>query len=234
MKISVVVCAKNDAFYLKKCLSALKKQILRPEIVVVYGKSSDNTKGVAQRYADVIVRDDGTGLTAARNIGWRHSTGDIIAYCDADNLPNKDWTARIAQHFTNPKLLALSGPLILSGKSSLKLRMAFKLWAELFPSFFAAFGHHNLWGAHMAFRKEVLKKFHFQGRFLEDYEIGSRIRVYLRRGGSGKIKFDYKLKMPTSDRRFKKSFHRIALKYYVGSWLRINFHKPAKGYYVNE
>lgn len=233
LKVSAIVCAKNDAKYLEKCLFALRNQILKPEIIVVYGKSSfDNTKEIAARYADIVVQDNGKGLTDARNVGWNNSsTGDVIAYCDADALPKRDWTLRIAKAFSDNALLALSGPLILSSKSRLKLRMALKLWAELFPAFFAAIGHHNIWGANMAFRRQTLEKFKFRGNFLEDFEIGHRIRRYLRAGNTGKIKFDCGLKMPVSDRRFLGSFHRLAIKYYAINWLRINFNKQAKGYY---
>jgi glycosyltransferase involved in cell wall biosynthesis len=228
MKLSVVICAKNDAQYMEKCLLALRKQLLRPEIVVVYGESKDDTVKVARQYADVVVRDNGKGLTAARNVGWKHSSGDIVAYCDADTLPNRDWTLRIANHFANPSLVALSGPLILSGKSKFKVRFGFRLWAELFPDAFALIGHHNMWGANMAFRRSILEKIPFKSEFLEDYEIGSRLR---HTGFKRLMKFDYGLKMPTSDRRFLRSFHRLALKYYAINWLRIIFKKPAKGYY---
>lgn len=232
LKISVVVCAKNDALYLEKCLPALRKQILRPEIIVVYGNSNDNTVEIAERCgADIVVQDNGKGLTDARNVGIGYSTGDVIAYCDADCFPRRDWTLRIAKAFADKSLLALSGPLILSGKSRLKLRLAFRVWAELFPAFFAAIGQHNIWGANMAFQKQTLEKFKFRGKFLEDFEMGHQIRHYLRAGNHGRIKFDRHLKMPCSDRRFERSFHRTALRYYVTNWFRIVLHKEAKRSY---
>jgi glycosyltransferase involved in cell wall biosynthesis len=227
MKISVVVQAKNEEKYLPICLNALRKQLLRPEIVVVYGPSNDRTVQIAKKLADKVVFDHGKGFTPARNMGWKAATGDIVAYCDADAVPNKDWTARIAKHFTNPMLLALSGPLILSGKSSLNIRLAFKMWAELFPDFWALMGHNNIWGANMAFRRSILKKFPFNAKFLEDYDIGRRLR---RHGFKRQIKFDRHFKMPASDRRFKRSFYRTAIKYYAINWLRINFNRQAKGY----
>lgn len=230
MKISVVVCAKNDGKYLEKSLSLLQAQTLRPEIIVVYGESADNTWAVAKKYADIVVKDNGNGLTYARNVGRKAATGDIVAYCDSDALPDKNWTARIARHFANNKtgLLALSGPLgATSGK--LKLRIAFRLWAELFPSVFAAIGHHNIWGANMAFRRSVLEKFPFKAVFLEDFEIGQR----LRRAGFGKqLRFDRKLKMIVSSRRFEKSFYRLTLKYYAINWLFMIFNRPPKYSYL--
>lgn len=230
MKISVVVLAKNEEKYLPSCLKALRQQLLRPEIIVVYGTSKDRTVQIAKKLADKVIFDHDKGFTPARNIGWKVCSGDVVAYCDADTLPKRDWTLKIAKHFENPELLALSGPLILRGKSRLKIRIAFKIWAELFPVFWAFVGHNNIWGANMAFRRSILKKFPFKSRFLEDYEIGSRLRQH---GFKRRIKFDRHFKMPASDRRFKRSFYRVAIKYYVFNWLRINFNRPVKGYYGN-
>jgi len=230
MKISVIVCAKNDGKYLKDCLALLQaQQPLKPEIIVVYAESTDNTLAIAKKYADIVVRDNGRGLTDARNVGWKVATGDIVAYCDADALPDKNWTAKIACHFSNSDLLALSGPLGATS-GNLKLRIAFKFWAELFPSLFAAIGHHNIWGANMAFRRSILEKFPFRAIFLEDFDIGQR----LRRAGFGKqLRFDRKLKMMVSSRRFEKSFYKMTLKYYAINWLFMIFNKPPKYTYYN-
>lgn len=232
MKVSVVVCAKNDGKYLQKCLLLLQAQILRPEIIVIYGESIDNTRAVAKKHADVAVKDNGNGLTDARNIGWKIAKGEVVAYCDADALPDKNWTAKIARQFSsNPELLALSGPLgATSGK--LKLRVAFRLWAELFPSLFAAIGHHNVWGANMAFRRSILEKFPFKAVFMEDFDIGQRLR---RAGFDKRLRFDRKLKMVVSSRRFEKSFYRLTLKYYAINWLFMIFNKPPRyTYYKNK
>jgi glycosyltransferase involved in cell wall biosynthesis len=232
MKISVVICAKNEEKYLPRCLSALKKQLLKPEIVVVYCKSTtDNTAKIARKYADIVVRDDGCGIAAARNLGWKTANGDIIAYCDADATPRKNWTLEIAQAFSSdPELLALSGPVILTERRSLKLRAAFRLWAELFPAVIAMCGINYLWGPNMSFRRSILQKYPFKINFLEDYELGKR----LRHCGFGRVWFNPRLKMPISSRRYKKSFHGLALKYYVSAWLNVILNKPIKLNYLEQ
>jgi len=95
--ISVVVCAKNEENYIGNCLQCLKKQTLKPEIIVVEGHSTDKTYNIAKKYADKVVRDKKRGIAAARNLGWKTAKGDIVAYCDADSLPPKDWVEKISK-----------------------------------------------------------------------------------------------------------------------------------------
>lgn len=221
--ISVVVCARNEEKYIRACLKALSSQKLRPEIIVVDGHSSDRTVKIARKYADRILLDNGKGLSDARNEGWKAAGGRIVAYCDADAVPEKGWTRNICGLME--KYDAVSGPLV-ANDGSAKLRASMKLFADIFPSLAGALGWNLLWGANMAFRKSVLEKNPFAARFLEDYEIGSRLRK------SCRVKFSKKLAIPASTRRFEKSFFRTCIKYYVLNFIKIRFMKKDAGGYV--
>lgn len=225
-KISAVVCAKNEERFIEACLKALSNQELKPEIVVVDGHSSDGTVKIAKKYADRVLSDNGKGLSDARNEGWKAAGGRIVAYCDADSVPGKDWTKNICGLME--KYDAVSGPLV-ANDGSAKLRASMKLFADIFPRLAGALGWNLLWGANMAFRKSVLEKNPFAARFLEDYEIGSRLRK------SCRVRFSKKLAIPASTRRFEKSFFRTCTKYYVLSFLRIKLtgKKDYDGYYRN-
>jgi glycosyltransferase involved in cell wall biosynthesis len=54
------------------------------EIIVVDGKSKDDTRKIVQEYPVALVEQEGKGLNAARNTGIKYSSGEILAYTDGD------------------------------------------------------------------------------------------------------------------------------------------------------
>ncbi|UCG95326.1 MAG: glycosyltransferase [archaeon] len=209
-KISVVVCTKNEEKYIGQCLKHLVMEDVPCEIIVVDARSTDNTLKIARKYADKIVFDHGGGISDARNVGWKNASSEIVAYCDCDSIPPKDWTRRILQEIKG--LYCVSGPII-SYDGSISMKIKFFLWGSLFPRVMSKLGYHSVWGANMAFRKSILKKYPFRFRFLEDYDMGVRLRKTF------KVRFCSSLKLPVSSRRFKEGFGRICIKYYIREWL---------------
>jgi glycosyltransferase involved in cell wall biosynthesis len=113
LKISVIVCAHNEAAYLPACLFSLLAQTRIPdEILVINNASTDETRAVAQQVPNVRVVDEPRkGLVVARETGRRAALGDVLAYVDADCRAPLTWLARVERRFTeDPALLALSGP----------------------------------------------------------------------------------------------------------------------------
>lgn len=97
MRISVVIPAYNRAKLLPHTLRSLLNQTLAAdEIIVVDDGSSDDTAKVAEGFGDPVrvIRQNNAGPSAARNHGFRESTGDIIHFFDSDDLalPNKHQT----------------------------------------------------------------------------------------------------------------------------------------------
>jgi len=209
VKVSVVVCAKNEEKMVGPCLQALKAQTIVPEIVVVDGHSTDNTIKVAEEYADKIVKDNKKGLGEARDVGAEAATGDIIAYCDADALPPKNWVENIIKLMENS--VCVSGPLI-AYDGPWHLKANFTFWTNWIPQFTAIFGFHNVWGANMAVRKDALVNFKFKYPFLEDFYMGEQLRK-----AKLKCKFSNDLAIPVSSRRFwDEGFYKVCAQYYLG------------------
>jgi glycosyltransferase involved in cell wall biosynthesis len=112
-RLSVIVCAHNEARFLPACLHSLLAQTRVPdEILVVNNASTDETRAVAQQIPHVRVVDEPRkGLVVARETGRRAATGDILVYLDADCRAPLTWVERIERRFlAAPDLLALSGP----------------------------------------------------------------------------------------------------------------------------
>ena len=215
MNVSVVIPAKNEEKIIAKCLKCLKKQSLKPiEIIVVDGHSTDKTFSIAKKYAHKVVKDNKKGVSDARNVGWKIAKGEIIAYCDADCLPPKDWIKNIVKLMNGN--ICISGPLYpYDGNFSMKL--SYKIWTYYIIRFVSFLGLKFAWGSNMAIRKEILKKESFRTKILEDYDLVKRIRKL------GKIGYYKELYMPVSCRHLKYGFHISAIKFYLTNFLRINF-----------
>lgn len=113
LKISVIVCAHNEARYLPGCLHSVLAQSRVPdEILVVNNASTDETRRVASQIPHVAVVDEPRkGLVVARETGRRRSSGDVLMYLDADCRAPLTWVERIERRFqSDAALVALSGP----------------------------------------------------------------------------------------------------------------------------
>jgi len=227
-KVSVIVCTKNEEKYIEACLTALKNQTIKPEIIIVDGHSTDKTLEIAKKFADKIVFDNKKGIADARNVGWKVASGDIIAYCDADSIPPKNWIEKIVREFKKTEAYGISGPYNAYDGSFL-LKWTIKFWADWLPFLLAKlFNYHSCWGMNMAFRKETFKKFKFRYKFLEDFDMGSQLRAIK------KMKFSKKVCMPASSRRFKTTFgfYKICFIYYILYTLRAKLTgKRSAGYF---
>ncbi len=85
--VSVVIPCFNQAHYLAEAIESALAQTLPPaEVVVVDDGSEDNSFAVAGRYERVKrMRQQNKGVAAARNVGWRASAGEYLAFLDADD-----------------------------------------------------------------------------------------------------------------------------------------------------
>jgi len=89
VSISVVVPTYNRAALLPATIDALLAQTLpASEIIVVDDGSQDATPQVVDRYGPYVsyLRIDNSGELVARNTGVGMAKGDLIAFCDSDDL----------------------------------------------------------------------------------------------------------------------------------------------------
>jgi glycosyltransferase involved in cell wall biosynthesis len=85
-KVSAVIAAYEERGNIVPCLRFLSAQTYSPiEVVVVDDGSRDGTSRAAARVPGVqVLRQAQSGAGAARNLGARHATADILAFVDAD------------------------------------------------------------------------------------------------------------------------------------------------------
>lgn len=91
-KISVIVPAYNTEKYIRDTFDCLLAQTHKDvEVVVVNDGSTDGTQGIIDEYSakyDIFkpVFQKNAGVSAARNNGIEHATGDYILFLDSDDV----------------------------------------------------------------------------------------------------------------------------------------------------
>jgi glycosyltransferase involved in cell wall biosynthesis len=198
--VSVVVCTRDRASYLRTCLAYLLQQQCKPaEIIVVDNASqTDETRSVAQSFPGVTyVREDRPGLDIARNTGARYASHGVIAYTDDDTLPDPLWVYRVYESFKKTSVAAMTG-LVLAAELRTEAQLIFERhwpfnrgYIDKYydtPFFMSRLASGvPAWdigaGANMAFRKEVFERI---GYFDERLDVGAA-------GCSGDSEFWYRI-----------------------------------------
>ncbi len=105
--ISVVLCCYNGAQTVGEQLAALAQQDYtgRWELVFVDDGSNDESLAIADSWRDRLplrtVRTNGSGhpvgLANARNVGGYAARGDVLLFCDADDVADPGWISALAE-----------------------------------------------------------------------------------------------------------------------------------------
>ena len=113
-RVSVVVCAYNAESTVGECLESLDcLNYPHYEVIVVNDGSTDGTPEIVRRFPRVrLINTSNVGLAAARNIGLRHATGEILAYTDADTHADSDWLLHLVRPFSDATIHAAGGPAV--------------------------------------------------------------------------------------------------------------------------
>ena len=90
-RVSIIVPAYKADEYLKECLDSLSNQTYPAvEVVVVYEEHDLATRSILKEYKNkekfkLISEEKNLGAAHTRNLAIKHSTGEYIAFCDADD-----------------------------------------------------------------------------------------------------------------------------------------------------
>ena len=109
--ITVVIPHLNQHNALARCLAALDAGTRKPvEVIVVDNGSARSPQGVVNDYPWVsLIHQPIPGPGPARNLGAARAQGDVLAFLDADCLPDAHWLAHIAAHMARDPHTILGG-----------------------------------------------------------------------------------------------------------------------------
>lgn len=121
--VSFVVPARNEAGYLRETLASLAALDTERtyEVIVVDGDSDDGTPIVAREYGATVLRDDRGSIAAARNLGADRSTGEWLAFVDADTRVRPDYLTELLGFVEREGLVAASSRCRITGPRRAKL-----------------------------------------------------------------------------------------------------------------
>lgn len=92
--VSIIIPVFNVAPYLRECLDSLYAQSLseeRYEVICVNDGSTDGSDGILKEFAAAhgnmrVFEQENSGVSAARNTGLDHATGEYVWFVDSDDF----------------------------------------------------------------------------------------------------------------------------------------------------
>jgi glycosyltransferase involved in cell wall biosynthesis len=230
--VSLIIPAYNEEKYIGACLDAVRRNIGERacEIIVVDNGSTDATAEIVAAYSEVKrVFEPAKGITRAREAGYRHARGEILAFIDADTLPPPGWFDQIEQLFAkHADLACLSGPYDYCDLPWLRRRIAAG-WFVAARLVYHALGYMVV-GGNFAIRRTALDamggfdaSIEFYG---DDADIARRARRF------GRVLFRRQFVMPTSARRLQQQGHARTAGIYLMNFASIAWRgRPATNLY---
>jgi len=115
MRASVIIPCRNGEGIVAEAVRSAFSQAEPPlEVIVVDDASTDRTSDAARAAGARVLRtDQRRNAGGARNIGIEASSGDVLAFLDADVVAPADWLARVRAAFGNdPQVVAVGGSVV--------------------------------------------------------------------------------------------------------------------------
>jgi cellulose synthase/poly-beta-1,6-N-acetylglucosamine synthase-like glycosyltransferase len=112
--VSVIVPVRNGENVVGECIDAILAADYpadRREILVVDNGSTDGTAAQIHSRPVTYLHEPRSGVSNARNRGITASTGEILAFIDADCLVEPQWLSELVRPFEDPEIGAVGGNL---------------------------------------------------------------------------------------------------------------------------
>lgn len=118
MRVSVIIPAFGFCPVLERLIDALLSQTRKPdEIIVVHSGENDPGKLIKKDpIIRTIYRSKRLYPGASRNLGFRISSGELIAFIDSDAIPNKHWFSQMIDSWSQFKEVCVVGSIGATGK----------------------------------------------------------------------------------------------------------------------
>lgn len=180
--VSVIVPGYNASQYITHAMESIlvQRQVL-VELILVNDGGTDNTNEVIAPDRDriVYIEQENKGLSAARNVGFRASTGEFICFLDADDLLLPDKFERPLRKFDEePDLgVVISGYHIVDADGTTVISTVHKPWDR---DGLQRLLNHEVFPPHAALvRREVLERSSLFPENIDTYESQEDWQLWL-------------------------------------------------------
>jgi cellulose synthase/poly-beta-1,6-N-acetylglucosamine synthase-like glycosyltransferase len=179
--VSVIVPVRDGESTVADCLDSILATDYprdRREILVVDNGSSDGTPAVIQSRAVRYVREEKRGVSNARNRGIAESTGEILAFVDADCLVEPQWLTELVRPFEDPEVGSVGGDLQHAPSITASERQAARMLGNWQRFAFTSNPAYPI-TANAAYRRDVLERigpFDSHMTRAQDVELGLRFQ----------------------------------------------------------
>lgn len=222
--ISVLMCARNEEELLPLSLKSImnQKSCLHYEVIVVDNDSTDRTSEIALQFTPNVFKCEERGKVPSLKEGLRYSSGQIIAFADADTIYPANWISSLCTIFSNSEKCQLAfgssdlgcgvrNRAVITGHINtafVLLSLKFKIACSL--------------GFNMAVRKQALQKVlrTFEPVALSGWAIGTQV---LRLYGSKSVFYAPNLRVPKCMRRYNQNGFLATCSIWAGEWFRLAF-----------
>ena len=184
MTTTVIIVTLNRPDCIRRCLECLLSQEPQPDqIIVVDTSADDSTHHVVEEFPEVVYLRGLHGyghMTASRNLGLKHTNGDIIAFIDDDAFVHSGWLENLLRPYEDTSVGAVGGRALNKqpGEELLGVNEIGRLKSNgVLTGFFAAdpgqvIEVDHIIGCNMSFRRTILATL---GGLREDY-TGTEVR----------------------------------------------------------
>ena len=179
--VSVIVPVRDGESTIADCIDAILATDYpadRREILVVDNASTDGTAVLIQSKQVRYLREPRRGVSNARNRGIAESTGEILAFVDADCLVEPQWLTELVRPFEDPEIGSVGGDLRHLPPTTAAQRQSARLLGNWQRFAFTSNPAYPI-TANAAYRRDVLERI---GNFdphmtrAQDVELGLRFQ----------------------------------------------------------
>lgn len=120
-KVSIIVPVHNTENYIENCLNSLLNQTYKNiEIILVENGSTDDSLNKIKEYAKKnerikILISNKLGVSPARNLGIKNSSGKYIAFVDSDDYVSEDYIFELISHYNDDICMTMSAYYLVTG-----------------------------------------------------------------------------------------------------------------------